>query len=97
MRIDMATSEGIESYLLKSRLAATREIKDIDSECLCRLQILVAELLNKNEILRRQLKGNARTFATLQHLLEKGVSHASTDGDVISPVLQAYALLAREA
>ena len=82
----MAGSEGIESYLLNSRLAATRESKDIDSESLCRLQTLVAELLIKNEILRRQLQGNAKTFARLEHLLEKGVSHASTDGEVISPV-----------
>ncbi len=90
----MAIGEGVETHLGKQNLVTAQPIEVGDFHCLCRLQTLVGELLIKNELLRQQLRENDRIFARLYELFEKEETLSTTGTDVVSPLLQAYALLA---
>lgn len=90
----MAIGEGIETLLREQSLVTAQTIEVGDPDCLCRLQTLVGELLIKNELLRHQLRQNERTFARLHQLFEKEQTLSTSESQVISPLLQAYALLA---
>ena len=90
----MAIGEAIETHLGKHCLVTAQTIAVDDPGCLCRLQALVGELLVKNELLRHQLRRNDHIFARLHQLIEKEQALANNGNDVISPLLQACALLA---
>jgi hypothetical protein len=90
----MAISEDIEIHLLKQSPVTARNVED--GECVHRLQALVAELLVKNELLRHQLRRDACMFERLRSLFERAAHFPSKDDGIISPLLQAYALLARQ-
>jgi hypothetical protein len=90
----MAIGEGIETHLGKQSLVTVQTIEVGDPGCLCRLQALIGELLIKNELLRHQLRRNDRTFARLHQLFENEQTLSTSETQVISPLLQAHALLA---
>jgi hypothetical protein len=92
----MAIGEGNETPLKKQSLVSEQTIEFGDPDCLCRLQTLVGELLIKNELLRHQLRQNDYTIARLHQLFKREETFSTTETDVISPSLQAYALLARQ-
>jgi hypothetical protein len=59
----MAIIEGIENNRSETwQPVISRNFEDDNCDCVCRLQALVAELLLKNQLLRRQLRRDACTF-----------------------------------